>query len=87
MIWNDELFSDSLEAMKMSAGYAVKKVTVVEPLEKRVTEPPVKQVLRRGFLNPRPKVPVIFTSPQKVVEVGMVGPSSPPRGCLSPFSV
>jgi len=86
MNWNDELFSDSLEAMKMSAGCAVKKVTVAEPLVKKVIEPPVNQGLRRGFLNPRPKVPVIFTSPQKVVEVGLVGPSSPPRGCLSPFS-
>jgi hypothetical protein len=75
--WNDELFSDSLEAMKMSAGCAVKKFTVAEPLVKKVTEPPVKQGLRRGFLNPRPMVPVIFTSPQKVVKVGMVGPSSP----------
>jgi hypothetical protein len=53
--WNDELFSDSLEAMKMSAGCAVKKVTVAEP--------PVKQGLRRGFLNPCPIVPVIFTLP------------------------
>jgi hypothetical protein len=86
MIWNDELFLDSLEAMKMSVGCAVKKVTVVELPVKKVTEPPVKQGLRRGFLNPRPKVPVIFTSYQKDVEVGLVGPSSPPRGCLSPFS-
>jgi hypothetical protein len=61
--WNDELFSDSLEAMKMSAGCAIKKVTVVDPLVKKVTEPPVKQGLRKGFLNPRPMVPVIFTSP------------------------
>jgi hypothetical protein len=72
--------------MKMSAGYAVKKVTVAEPLVKKVTEPPVKQCLRRRFLNPCPIVPVIFTSPQKVIEVRMVGSSSPPRGCLSPFS-
>jgi hypothetical protein len=84
--WNNELFSNSLEAMKMSAGCAVKKVTVAEPPVKEVTRPPVKQGLRRGFLNPHPKVPVIFTSPQKAVEVGMVGPSSPPRGCLPPFS-
>jgi hypothetical protein len=67
MIWNDELFSNSLEAMKMFAGCAVKKVTVVELLEKKATEPPVKQGLKRGFLNPRPKVPVIFTLPHKVV--------------------
>jgi len=85
MNWNDKLFSDSLEAMKMFAGCVVLKVTVAEPPMKKVTEPLVKQGLRRGFLNPRPKVFVIFTSPQKVVEVGLVGPSSPPRGCLSPF--
>jgi len=83
---NDELFLNSLEAMKMSAGCAVKKVTVAEPPVNQVTEPPVKQGLRRRFLNPRPMVPVIFTSPQKVIEVEMVGSSSPPRGCLSPFS-
>jgi hypothetical protein len=64
--------------MKMSAGCAIKKVMVAEL--------PVKKGLRRGFLNPRPMVQVILTSPQKVVEVGMVGPSSAPRGCLSPFS-
>jgi len=73
--WNDELFSDSPEAMKMSTGCTVKKVTVAELPVKKVTEPPVKQGLRRRFLNPRPKVPVIFMSPQKIVEVGMVGPS------------
>jgi len=84
--WNDELFSDSLEAMKMSAGCAIKKVMVADLLVKKVTEPPVKQGLRRGFLNPRSKAPIIFTLPQKVVEVGIVGPSSPLRGCLSPFS-
>jgi hypothetical protein len=39
--WNDELFLDSLEAMKMSAGCAVRKVTVAELPEKKVTEPPV----------------------------------------------
>jgi hypothetical protein len=83
--WNDELFSDSLKAMKMSVGCAVKMVTVAEPPVKKVTKPLAKQGLRRGFLNPRPKVPVIFTSLQEVVEVRMVGASSPPS-CLSPFS-
>jgi len=72
--WNEELFSDSLEATKMTVGCPVKKVTAAEP--------PVKQGLRKGFLNPHPKVPV----PQKVTEVGMVGPSSPPRGSLTPYS-
>jgi len=46
----------------------------------------VKQGLRKGFLNPHPKVPINPTSPQKVTEVGMVGPSSPQRGCLTPYS-
>jgi hypothetical protein len=31
-------------------------------------------------------VPINPTSPQKVTEVGMVGPSPPPRGCLTPYS-
>lgn len=84
--WNDELFSDSLKAMKMSASCAIKKVTAADPLVKKVTEPSVKQGLRRRFLNPRLKVPIIFTLLQKIVEVGIVGPSSPLRGCLSPFS-
>jgi hypothetical protein len=41
-------FSDSLEAMQRSAGCAVKKVVVVEPPEKKVTEPPVR-VLEGDF--------------------------------------
>jgi hypothetical protein len=76
--WNEELFSNSLEAAKMTVGCSVKKVTAAEP--------PMKQGLRKGFLNPCPKVPINPTSPQKVTEVGMVGSSSPPRGCLTPYS-
>jgi hypothetical protein len=72
--WNEELFFDSMEAEKMIVGCSVKKVTAAKP--------PVKQGLRKGFLIPRQKVPVS----QKVTEVGMVGPSSPPRGCLTPYS-
>jgi hypothetical protein len=44
-------------------------------------DPPVKLGLKKGFLNHRSKVPVSPTSPRKVNVVGMVGPSSPPRGC------
>jgi len=58
--WNEELFSNSLEATKMTVGCSVKKVTAAEP--------PVKQGLRKGFLNPRPKVPINPTSSQKVIE-------------------
>jgi len=84
--WNEELFFDSLEVAKMTVGCSVKKVTAAEPLVKKAAEPPMKQGLEKGFLNPCPKVPVNPTSPQKVTEVGMVGPSSPPRGCLTPYS-
>jgi hypothetical protein len=84
--WNEELISDSLEAVKMTVSCSVKKITAAEPPVKKAVEPLVKQGLRKGFLNPRPKVPVNPTSPQKVTEVGMVGPSSPLRGCLTPYS-
>jgi hypothetical protein len=69
--WIDELFSDSLEAAKMTVvGCFVKKVKAVEPPVKKAVEPPVKkaaeppvkQGLRKGFLNPRPKVLVNPTS-------------------------
>jgi hypothetical protein len=84
--WNEELFSDSLEAAKMTVGRSIKKVMAAEPLVKKAAKPPVKQSLRKGFLNLCPKVPVNPTSPQKVIEVEMVGPSSPSRGCLTPYS-
>jgi hypothetical protein len=84
--WNEELFFYSLEAAKITVGCSIKKVTAVEPPMNKAAEPPVKQGLRKGFLNPRPKMLVNPTSPQKVTEVGMVGPSSPPRGCLTPYS-
>lgn len=75
--WNEELFSDSSEAATTTVGCSAKVTT---------TEPPVKQGLRKRFLNPCPKMLVNPTSPQKVTEVGMVGPSSPSRGCLDPYS-
>jgi hypothetical protein len=52
--WNDVLLSDSLKASKMVADLAVNKALVAEPLTKKVVEPPVKDFLRKGFLNPRP---------------------------------
>jgi hypothetical protein len=80
--WNDVLLSDSLEASKLVADLAVNKVAVAEPPTKKVAESPVKtDILRKGFLNPRPKMPATPASPRKVFDVGMVGPSSPPRGC------
>jgi len=62
----------------MTDGCSVKKVTAAEPPVKKAVKPPAKQGLRKGFLNPCPKVPG--------TEVGMVGPSYPPRGCLTPYS-
>jgi hypothetical protein len=68
--WNDVLLSDSLKASKLVADLAVNKVAVAEP--------PVKtSILRKGFLNPRPKMLATPASPRKVFDVGMVGPSSP----------
>jgi hypothetical protein len=68
------LLSDSLKASKMVADLAVNKVSVAEP--------PVKTgILKKGFLNPRPDMPATPASPWKVFDVGMIGPSSPPRGC------
>jgi len=80
--WNDVLLSDSLKASKLVADLAVNKVAVAEPPTKKVVESPVKTgILRKGFLNPRPKMPATPASPWKVFDVGMVGPSSPPRVC------
>lgn len=78
MKWNDGLLSDSLEASKMTIGFAVNKVMVAEPLAKKVAKLLVKQsLLRKGFLNPRPAVLGSPDSPQEVIDVGVVGPSSP----------
>jgi hypothetical protein len=46
-------------------------------------EPPVKLGLKKGFLNHRPKVPISPTLPRKGNVLGMVGSSSPSRGCQS----
>jgi hypothetical protein len=80
--WNDLLLSDSLKASKMVADLAVNKASVAEPPAKKVAEPLVKKdFLRKGFLNPRPVLPTTSSSPQKVFDGGIVGPSSPSRGC------
>jgi hypothetical protein len=81
--WNDVLLSDSLKALKMVAVLAVNKASVAEPPTKKVAEPLVKDFLRKGFLNPRPDLPTTSSSPRKVFDGGIVGPSSPPRGCSS----
>jgi hypothetical protein len=86
--WNDGLLSDSLEASKLSASLVVNKVLMVEPPAIKVVKSPVKQgMLRKGFLNPRPIVSGPSASPREVIDVGVVGPSSPPSGCIIPFSV
>jgi len=86
--WNDRLLSDSLEASKLSASLVVDKVLMVEPPAIKVVKSPVKQgMLRKGFLNPRPFVSSPSASPREVIDVGVVGPSSPLSGCIIPFSV
>jgi hypothetical protein len=82
--WNDVLLSDSLKASKMVADLVVNKASVAEAPAKKVAEPPVKkEFLRKGFLNPHPVLPTTSSSPQKVFDGGIVGPSSPPRRCSS----
>jgi len=41
------LLSDSLEAAKMSVGYADKRVTVAEPPAEKVAKPPAMKKKRR----------------------------------------
>jgi hypothetical protein len=80
--WNEVLLSDSLKASKMVADLAVNKVSAVKTPTKKVAELPVKTgILKKGFLNPRPNKLATTDSPRKVFNVGMLGPSSPPRGC------
>lgn len=92
---NDVLLSDSLEVAKMSVDYADKRVTVTEPPAEKVakpsamkkTETPVNQgPFRKGFLNLPPIISAPLTSLQEVNNGGVVGPSSPPSGCLNGFS-
>jgi hypothetical protein len=85
--WNDGLLSDSLEASKLSAGLVLNKIMGAGPPAKK-TEPPVKQGLfRKGFLNLPPIVSVPPASPREVNDVVVVGPSSPPKGCIIPPSI
>jgi hypothetical protein len=93
--WNDVLLSDFLEAVKMSVGYADKRVTGVEPPAEKAAKPPAMKKLetpvnqglfRKGFLNLPPIVSVPPASPQGVNNGGVVGPSSPSSGCLNGFS-
>jgi hypothetical protein len=93
--WSDVLLFDSLEAAKMSVGYADKRIKVAEPLVKKVAKPPAMKktetpvnegLFMKGFLN---LPPIVLVSPALLQEVnngGVVGPSSPPSGCLNGFS-
>jgi hypothetical protein len=93
--WNDALFFDSLKATKLSVGYTNKRATVVKPPAKKVAVPPamkktettpVKQVFfRKGFLNLPPIVSVSPALLHEVNNVGVVGPSSPPKWLLKWF--
>jgi hypothetical protein len=83
--WNDGLLSDSLEASKLSMGLVLNKVTGAVPLAKKKTKPPVKQGLfMKGFLNLPPIVSVPPASSWEVNDIVVVGPSSPPKGCIIP---
>jgi hypothetical protein len=93
--WNDVILSDSLEAVKMSVGYADKRVTGAEPPAEKVAKPPLLKksetpvnqgLFRKEILNLLPIVSVPPTSPQEVNNGGAVGPSSPSSGCLNGFS-
>jgi hypothetical protein len=86
------LFSDSRVAAKMTVGCTVN--TVVEPPVKKVAETPVKKkteppkqgLFRKGFLNLPQIVSIPPASPREVNTVALVGPSSPPSGCINGFS-
>jgi len=70
--------------------YLSKKDSGVMPPEKKAAkpQPPVKQGLfKKGFLNPRPTASITPISPREVIDVGVVGSSSPPRDCIIPSSV
>jgi hypothetical protein len=88
VVWNDGFLADSLEASKLSAEPVLLKVTSGEARAKKKTEFPAKNGLfRKGFLNLPPSVPVPPVLPREVKEVGVVRPSSPSSGCISPCSV
>jgi hypothetical protein len=92
--WNDGLLSDSLEAVKMSIGDVVKRVSGAEPPAKKAANPPAMKksvtsvnqgVLRKEFLN-LPPISVLPVGLQEVNNGGVVGPSSPSSGCVNGFS-
>jgi hypothetical protein len=88
VLWNDGFLSDSLEASKLSAEPILFKDTGREFLAKKKIEIPAKKGLfRKGFLNLPPIVSVPPVLPREVKDVGVVRPSSPPCGCISPCSV
>jgi len=88
LVWNDGLLSDSLVASKLSAEPGLYKETGGEFHAKNKTQTPAKQGLfRKGFLNLPPIVSVPPVLPREVKDVGVVGPSSPPSGCIFPCSV
>jgi len=79
----------------MSIGYADKRVTVAKPPVEKVAKPPAMKkpetlvnqgLFRKGFLNLPPIVLVLPASHLEVNNGGVVGPSSPPSGCLNGFS-
>jgi len=89
--WNDGLLSDSLEAMKMSIGDVVKRVSGAEPSAEKVAKPPAMKksvtsvnqgLFRKGFLN-LPPISVLPVALQEVNNGGVVGPSSPSSGCFN----
>jgi len=88
VLWNDGFLSDSLEASKLSAEPVLFKDTGGEFHAKKKTETPAKNGLfRKGFLN---LPPIVFVPPvlsREVKDVGVVRPSSPPSGSISPCSV
>jgi len=71
------LLSDSLKASEMVADLAANKASIAEPLAKKVVEPPVKDFLRKGFLNPRLVLPTTSSSPRKVFDGGIAEPFLP----------
>jgi hypothetical protein len=88
VVWIDGFLPDSLEASKLSAEPVLLKVTGGEARAKKKTEFPAKKGLfRKGYLNIPPSVPVPPVLPWEVKEVGVVRPSSPSSGCISPCSV
>jgi hypothetical protein len=87
--WNDVLLEDSLVDLKMYVGFD-KKDSGAKPQEKKAAkpQPPVKQGLfKKGFFNPRSTASITPISPREVIDVRVVGSSSPSRDCIILSSV